>query len=215
MPTRDLSHPLDDDVTVYPGDPAVERAPAATHEADGYRVTEIRMGSHAGTHVDAPSHTEPDGGTLDAFDAARFAFDARLVDCSDKRAREPIRPGDLPDDPDADLLAIRTGWADEWGSDAYYDHPYLSEAAARACAENGCCVGVDALSVDPSPSARGTERDGEPAGVPAHHTLLGSERLIVENLTGLSGLPDRFELRAYPLPLPDADGAPVRAVAVW
>ena len=218
MPTRDCSHPLDDDVTVYPGDPAVEYAPAATHESDGYRVTEVRLGSHAGTHIDAPSHTEPDGRNLDEFDVERFAFDARLVDCSEKGPREAVSAGDLPAETDADLLVIRTGWADRWGTDRYYDHPYLSAAAAEACAERGWSVGVDALSVDPSPSRNaqkdGTDGDG-PAGVPAHHALLGSGRFILENLDVPDDLPERFELRAYPIPLAGADGAPVRAVAVW
>lgn len=214
MPTRDLSHPLDDAVTVYPGDPAVEYAPAATHEADGYRVTEVRLGSHAGTHVDAPSHTEPDGRDLDDFDVGRFEFDARLVDCSGKGAREPVRPADLPDDAgDLDLLAVRTGWSDRWGTDRYFDHPYLTEEAAKLCADRGWSVGVDALSVDPSPRPGGDQP--EPSGVPAHRALLGSDRLIVENLTGLGACPPRFELRAYPLPLAAADGAPARAVAVW
>lgn len=231
MPTRDLTHPLDDDVTVYPGDPAVEYAPVETHESDGYRVTEVRLGSHAGTHLDAPSHTEPDGRNLDEFDVERFAFNARLVDCSEKGPRETISADDLlaemeaetegagetetESESDTDLLVIRTGWADRWGTDRYYDHPYLSAAAAEACAERGWSVGVDALSVDPSPSRSGRAGDDEPAGVPAHHALLGSERFILENLTALGGLPERFELRAYPLPLAEADGAPVRAVAVW
>lgn len=219
MPTRDCSHPLDDDVTVYPGDPAVESTPAATHESDGYRVTEVRLGSHAGTHLDAPSHTEPDGRNLDEFEIDRFAFDARLVDCSERDAREAVEAEDLPAEADAGLLVIRTGWSDHWGTDRYYDHPYLSVAAAEKCAERGWSVGVDAISVDPSPSRHGDGDEGgendEPAGVPAHHALLGSEQFILENLTALGDLPERFELRAYPLALAAADGAPVRAVAVW
>ena len=225
MPTRDLTHPLDDDVTVYPGDPAVESAPAATHESDGYRVTEVRLGSHAGTHLDAPSHTEPGGRNLDEFDVERFSFDARLVDCSEKGPREVIEVADLPaeierekgtaTESDIDLLVIRTGWADRWNTDRYYDHPYLGRAAAEKCVERGWSVGVDALSVDPSPSRTGRTGDDEPTGVPAHHALLGNERFIIENLTALDGLPERFELRAYPLALAEADGAPVRAVAVW
>jgi kynurenine formamidase len=42
---------------------------------------------------------------------------------------------------------------------------------------------------------------------------LGDSRLVFENLTGLERLPQRFELRAYPLAL-GGDGAPVRAVGV-
>ena len=215
MPTRDLSQPLDADATVYPGDPEIELSPAATHGEDGYRVTEVRLGSHAGTHIDAPSHTEPDGRDLDAFDVEEFAFDARLVDCSGTDAREAIGPAALPDDPDAELLVVRTGWDAHWGTDRYFDHPYLSRETAARCAEAGCHLALDALSPDPSPSASGRKKETEPDGTPAHRELLGRDRLVVENLTGLDDLPERFELRAYPLPLAGADGSPVRAVAVW
>lgn len=232
MPTRDLSQSLDADATVYPGDPEVEFAPAATHESDGYRVTELRLGSHAGTHIDAPSHTEPDGKNLDEFEVGEFAFDARLVDCSELDAREPIGPETVPEkpenlsnpanpadfaDPDTEMLIFRTGWDDHWGTDRYFDHPYLTAEAAAKCAERGLHIGLDVLSPDPSPSK--TEKEGansaEPDGVPAHHELLGSGLFVVENLTGLADLPERFDLRAYPLALAGADGSPVRALAVW
>lgn len=207
--TRDLSHPLGPSTQVYPGDPDVTLSPHATHEADGYRVTRVSLGTHSGTHVDAPSHTEPDGRTIDSFPVETFAFDAYLVDCTDCGPRDPIERSALPET-DADLLVLRTGWADRWGTDAYRDHPYLARGAAAWCADRGHHVAVDALSVDPTP---GSGSDDESAGVPAHHELLGAERLILENLTNLAGLPQRFRLRAYPLPVAEGDGAPVRAVA--
>ena len=232
MPTRDLSHPLDSDATVYPGDPAVELDPVATHAADGYRVTEVRLGSHSGTHIDAPNHTEPDGRTIDEFDVGEFTFDAFLVDCAGTEAREAIELDDLPDglrgDPDEkndstndEMLIFRTGWDVHWGTDRYFDHPYLSREVASWCAERGYHVGLDALSPDPSPSEKevdataGADSTAEPDGVPAHRELLGSGRFVLENLTGLADLPDGFELRTYPLPLAESDGSPVRAVAIW
>jgi len=45
-----------------------------------------------------------------------------------------------------------------------------------------------------------------------HDVVLGGDALIVENLTGLEGLPERVRVGLFPLPI-DADGAPVRAVA--
>lgn len=204
MPVRDLSHPLEDATPVYPGDPPVRVTPHATHGADGHCVSRLELGTHAGTHVDAPSHTEPGGRSLDAFPVERFRFDARLVDCRHREARTAITSGDLPD-ANADLLVLHTGWAAHWGTERYADHPYLAPAAAEWCADRGLDVGLDAFSVDPTPAGP----------MPAHHVLLGAGRLIVENLTDLEGLPERFRLHAHPLPVADADGAPVRAVAVW
>jgi hypothetical protein len=65
MDRIDLSRPFAAGMPVYPGDPPVEIEPHATLEDDGYRVSVVRFGSHAGTHVDAPSHTEADGPNLD------------------------------------------------------------------------------------------------------------------------------------------------------
>ncbi len=218
----------------YPGDPDVTLAPDATHEADGYATSELRTGTHAGTHVDAPRHTLPGGETIDGVDAGRFAFDARLVDCRPLEPREPIGAEALPDpdagdpgtpgatalDPAVDLLVLRTGWAAHWGTDRYRDHPYLTAAAAERCRELGVGVGLDALGPDPTPpgpAATGPDgsRDAEPDGTPAHDALLGDSLPIVENLCGLEDLPPRFRLYAFPLRLRDGDGSPVRAVAEW
>ncbi|MFB6282289.1 MAG: cyclase family protein [Haloferacaceae archaeon] len=205
---HDLSHPIVDGMQTYPGDPEVRVEAARTLGSDGYRVTELGCGSHAGTHVDAPAHTEPDGRTLDAFPVDRFVLRTARVDCRDLAARDPVPPDRVPS-ADADCVAFHTGWDDHWGSDRYLDHPYLAPETARRCAERGYDVATDALSPDPTPSASAPDGGG---GFPAHRALLGAGGLIFENLTGLAAVPDRFELRAHPLPL-GADGAPVRAVA--
>lgn len=210
MATYDLSHPLESGMQTYPNDPAVSLVPHAAFDADGYRVTALSMGSHTGTHVDAPSHTEPGGKTLGEFDVETFSFDAQVVDVR-LGARAAIGVSALPEPTDADLLVLRTGWDEHWGTDRYLDHPYLTQSAAAWCVDNGYHVAIDALNVDPTPSPNAG--DAEPAGFDAHHTILGAGHLIYENLTGLDRVPARCEVHAYPLAL-DADGAPVRAVAI-
>ncbi|GGL60966.1 cyclase family protein [Halocalculus aciditolerans] len=207
MTRHDLTHPVTDGMTVYPGDPPVSVGDAATMTDDGYRVSRLELGSHAGTHVDAPAHTEPDGRTLDSYDVDEFALDARLV-AVDADAREPIEPDAFPERVDADLLVIHTGWDAHWGTEQYENHPYLTAAAAERVVALDCHLAVDCFSPDPT----GRKDEREPEGVPAHHALLGSEKLVFENLTGLGALPESFRFRAYPLRV-DGDGAPVRAVA--
>lgn len=206
----DLSHQFTDGMQTFPGDPGVSVRAAKTFEADGYRVTDLECTSHAGTHVDAPAHTEASGKTLAELPLDRFVFDAVKVDCRDLGARDPIPPERVPTT-DADCVLFQTGWDEHWGTDRYLDHPYLAPETARLCADRGYAVGTDTLNPDPTPSPN--RRDAEPEGYPAHHALLGEELLIIENLTGLDQPPERFELRATPLPL-GTDGAPVRAVAV-
>jgi Predicted metal-dependent hydrolase len=208
----DLTQPIDDGMQTYPGDPAVSLTDHASHDADGYHVESFSCGSHTGTHIDAPLHTEPDGNTLSAFAVDRFVFDAVRVDCRDCAAREPITPNRLPDGDilaDAEMVVCWTGWDAHWNTDRYLDHPFVAPETATRCADHNLAVGIDALSPDPTPSPRAAA--DEPTGVQAHHALLGTDCLLVENLTNLGSVGNRFELRAYPLAL-GGDGAPVRAV---
>ncbi|MEF8757693.1 MAG: cyclase family protein [Halobacteriales archaeon] len=220
---HDLTQSVAASMPVYPGDPPVAIEPHATMAEDGYRTNTLSLGTHAGTHVDAPAHTEPDGKTLDEFDVDAFRFDAAVIDCTDVGARtaisrEAIETADPPTDVEAVLL--HTGWDDHWGTDRYRDHPFLAPAAAEWLADAGYHVGLDTFSPDPTPPVKtnSSGTDAEPAsdapGVPAHHALLGADRLVIENLRGLDRLPDRVTLNAYPLAVVDADGAPVRAVAL-
>jgi len=214
MPTLDLSQPLRAGDLSYPGDPPVRLSPHATHDADGYRVTHLSMGSHAGTHVDAPAHLLPDGMTLPDYDVETFSFDAVRVRLTDHGPRSPITRDDLvPVEEDADAVVLWTGWDRYWNEPAYFDHPHLTPDAASFLAAADLHVCVDAPNVDPTPTTNADPDESD--GFPAHEALFDADRLIVENLTNLGRPPRRFTLDAYPLPLEDADGAPVRAVARW
>ena len=174
---------------------------------DGYRVSHVHLGSHSGTHLDAPSHVVEDGAGVDGLPLDRLVGPAALVDLRDLGPREPVvwerlaghaRPGRM--------LVLHTGWDRFWGSTAYEEHPYLSaDAAWRLVAAGVRTVGIDALSID--------ETGGE--ALPAHEALLSAGCVVVENLTNLAAVdhPDAL-LSVLPLPLRGSDGSPVRAVAL-
>ncbi|WP_436924795.1 cyclase family protein [Halosimplex amylolyticum] len=215
MQPLDLSHPLATGMPVYPGTEPVAVEPRATRESDGYRTTRLDLDSHAGTHVDAPAHLT-DGPSLDEFSPERFRFSAARVDLRPLDPRESVGVdalrGGLAVDPAAvDLVVAVTGWDRHWGDERYFDHPYLTAEAATWLAERECDLGVDTINPDLTPTEN-ADAD-EPEGFPVHETLLGADRLIVENLRRLDRLPDRFELHAYPLRFEGADASPVRAVA--
>jgi kynurenine formamidase len=211
----DLSHPVDDDTPVYPGDPVARFTPAATVAADGYNVLHVRMGSQTGTHVDAPYHFLDDGARIDELPLDLFLGPAVIADVRGKPPHGRIEWADLA--PCADRLApgrilvLRTGWDEHWGTDAYFDHPFLTgDAAARVVAAGVRTVALDALSLDE------TVPGGQPAdGFAAHLAVLGAGGVIVENLRGLDAVRDPDPLLSVlPLRFAGADGAPVRAVAL-
>ncbi|MCU4744433.1 cyclase family protein [Halobacteria archaeon AArc-m2/3/4] len=223
--THDLSHTLESGMPVYPGTASASLEPTASVESDGYRATRIDVDSHTGTHIDAPAHMLADGPTLEAYPLETFRFTARVLDCRPLAAREGIDSAAMLQAAadsetadaaleDVDLLVVRTGWEDYWGTDRYFDHPYLTEGAAEWLVSTDSHLGLDSLNPDPTPTDNAV--DDEPAGYPAHHTLFADDRLILENLCGLEAVPDgdTFELHASPLAIGEADGSPVRAVAV-
>ena len=75
----DLSQPINEGIPVYPGDPLFESRPFAEHETDGFRGTRYVVGSHLGTHLDAPFHFFLDGETLDSFPVDFFCAQAACL----------------------------------------------------------------------------------------------------------------------------------------
>lgn len=210
----DLSHPVDDNTPVYPGDPVARFSPAATVAEDGYNVLHVRMGSQTGTHVDAPYHFLEEGARIDELPLELFLGPAVVVDVRGKPPHGRIEWSDL--EPYADrlvpgrMLVLHTGWDEHWGTDAYFDHPFLAgDAAARVVAAGVRTVALDALSLDE------TVVDGAPQdGFAAHFAVLGAGGVIVENLRNLAAIGmSEPVVSVLPLRFVGADGAPVRAVA--
>jgi kynurenine formamidase len=211
----DLSHPISADTQVYPGDPVPQLSPATTIDRDGYNVLHVSMGSQTGTHVDAPYHFLADGARIDAMELSMFLGPAAVVDLRGLTPRSAISwallEPFLSTMPTGSILVLHTGWSQHWRSAAYLDHPFLSQDAAEGIVAAGVrTVAIDAMSVDETaPSG------GEPGSFAAHDVLLGAGGAIVENLTNVVAVDFADPmLSVLPIRLADADGAPVRAVAL-
>ena len=212
----DLSVPLASGMTTFPGDPDVEIGSALTIERDGVNVLAVHIGSQTGTHVDAPSHVLSDGPRLDELPLDRFIGPAAVADVRHVDADAPITWQDLAPvheslRPGAVLL-LHTGWSrdfDDYGR--YRSHPWLDPGAATRIVDAGIrTVGIDALNIDATPE------DLHAIRFDTHEVLLGAGGVIVENLTRLEDVAMLREpvVTVFPLKLPGADGAPVRAVAL-
>ena len=207
---RELSHRITSGMQVYPGDPGVEIGSALEVARDGVDVAQLHLGSHTGTHLDAPSHTVPGGRTTGRIGLDELVGESLVVHLDGLVPRQlyglaelaSALAGGLPERVPP-IVVVDTGWASRFGTDAAHEHPALDPDAAAELLRRGMRVlAVDTLSPDPT--------GGD--GFPVHDVVLGGDALIVENLTGLEGLPERVRVGLFPLPI-DADGAPVRAVA--
>lgn len=204
---RDLTLPLDDRTPRFPGDPTIRISPVRRLEAgDPYRLSAIALGSHSGTHLDAPSHFVPDGATVDLADLERLNGPAWVVRLPPSVG--PIGAGDVGELPAGTRrLLFRSrnsaGWAR--GEGFRPDFSALTPAAAESILAAGVeLVGVDGLSVESDPTMT----------FPVHHRLLAAGCWILEGLN-LDGVePGVHELGCLPLRLVGADGSPCRAV-LW
>ncbi|MFD5600947.1 cyclase family protein [Leucobacter sp. NPDC058333] len=213
MAVVDLSHPVASGMPVYPGDPEVTIVPALSVAEDGVAVARLDLGSHTGTHLDAPAHSVVGGRTVDSIPLGLLTGPARVLRVGPQPAVASEQlgiarivgglPAQLPE-----IVCIATGWDVHFGAPLGRTHPAISIALARELWERGARVlGVETLSPDPTDSA-----DASPA-MPVHEFWLGNDGVIVENLTGLAALPDEVEMALLPLRLAAGDGSPIRAVA--
>lgn len=195
----DLSVALNGQTPIYPGDPATKIEPAGELAKDGYCDHYISVGTHVGTHIDAPKHMLEGGASLDQTPIEQFVGRGCYVDVTDSNF-DAVKNADIQA---GDIVLLHTGMSDKYHETVYFkDYPAMSDEIANYLVGKKIkMVGLDACSVD--------NKDG----FPIHKILLADNVLIIENLTNLNKLVDkRFVVYALPIKL-QIDGAPARVIA--
>ena len=205
----DLTHTLRQGMPVFPGTPEVKIQQISSIAFDGYNEKLLTLATHVGTHMDAPNHIVPDTKTLDQLPPEQFVGRACVINCHGLKAIDQqiiSKHSDLITK--ADFVLFYTGWEHLWNKNEYLKgFPTLTQQAASFLVKHRLKgIGMDTISVDPIDSHE----------LPIHHILLSQKLVIIENLTNLSLLPTNtlFNFMALPLKLHDADGSPVRAIAI-
>jgi kynurenine formamidase len=211
----DLSHPIDDGMTTYPGLPVPDIQPFLTREASVERyapgvtfaIDVLTLCGNTGTYVDSPFHRYGDGADLAGLPLERLVdVPAVRVDVTGAATRAIDAPALLPYDLAGKAVLVHTGFDRHWGTDAYgHDNPFLTAAAVELLVREGAAiVGIDSLNIDdPADLAR-----------PAHSGLLGAGIPICEHLTNLAAIPVEGALfSAIPPPVRGTGTFPVRALA--
>ncbi|TQR35938.1 cyclase family protein [Lysinibacillus sphaericus] len=210
MKIIDLTHTLTEKISVYPGTDQPSLKIICNHESDGFKETALTLTSHTGTHMDAPNHIFKDGITLDLISVEQFVGKGLVIDCSDLTEGQKItldRINKVKKGVDqADFLLFYTGWDQYWGTDKYFgDYPHMTEEVAEYLIQsNKKGVGLDVISIDSMTSLTNHKK-----------VLFDSNFVIVENLTKLGEIGNElFTFYALPMKYENADGAPVRAIAI-
>ncbi len=200
----DVSVPLAAGMPAYPGNPEFELQPVKrVAEGASSNVSRLVMGTHTGTHVDAPKHFFDDGAGVDRLALDLLIGRARVIGIG---RRGGIGAGDLSHAglrEDVRVL-LRTPNSALWqGGGFREDYTHLTEDGARYLVAQGVkVVGIDYLSV---------EQFKKP-GAPAHRALLSEGVVIIEGLNLAEAEPGMYDMVCLPLRIAGADGAPARVV---
>ncbi|MGV3774583.1 MAG: cyclase family protein [Verrucomicrobiales bacterium] len=201
----DITVPIKTGMVHWPGDPDIEVSSILSMEKGAVcNVSRLSMGSHTGTHMDAPRHFIANGKTLDKMPLDATIGPARVVEILDKEAIkvEELKPLRIKA---GERIIFKTRNSRKaWKTDIFdEDFVHVSKEAAEFLARAMVrTVGIDYLSVG------GFKKDG----VETHQFLLGAGIWIIEGLNLFKIKPGKYELLCLPLKVLNSDGAPARAL---
>lgn len=200
----DVSVPLVAGLPAFPGNPDFELQPVKRiSEGGSSNVSRLVMGTHTGTHVDAPKHFIDGGAGVEALRLDLLIGRTRVVEIM---RRGGIGPGELAAAGLREDLRVllKTPNSALWQSGVFHeDYAHVTADGARYLVDQGVkVVGIDYLSV---------EQFRKP-GAPAHRMLLSNGVIIIEGLNLAEADPGMYEMYCLPLPVTGGDGAPARVV---
>lgn len=206
MKIYDITQTIDNEMPVWPGDPAVKLEWLSRISEGGVvNLTQIHMCAHAGTHLDMPSHFIDKAKNLDDLDLNILIGTARVISVPpdvkviDEHFLRGISIGGIK------RVLFKTSNSDLVKADPLSFHKNyvaLDTSGAKFLAEIGCeLVGIDYMSI---------AKFDDPAG--GHLPLLESGMVVLEGLK-LEGVEaGDYQLIALPMKLGGREGAPVRAI---
>lgn len=202
MHILDITRILREGMATYPLNPPYAREVVRDVPETTSSLSKITLGTHTGTHVDAPRHVLREGKGINQVPLETLVASAVVLDLTsvpaDITATE-LRRQEIPSGYIV-LLKTRNSAADS----TVFDESFVAcdESAATHLVEAGvCAVGIDGPSIK---KYRVQDR--------THHLFLTRGIPIIEGLDLARVPPGHYTCVCLPLPLAGADGAPARVI---
>jgi len=193
MKIYDISLSLNNQTEIYPGNPEISIEPHRRVPEYPTNLSKITLGSHTGTHVDAPRHVDNRAIGVDKIDLKKCIGQCRVLDMTG--VEDGIKIADLKkyNIKQGERILVKT------------KNAYLDGDAADYLANIGIILfGIDSLSI---------KKRGGPDTRP-HTSLLKKNIVLFEGLDLSKIEPGEYQFIGLPLKFTDLDGAPARAVIV-
>lgn len=201
MKLIDISHVLNIETPIYPGDYKLSLHKEKSLEKDSYTSYILSSSLHTGTHIDIPMHLVNDDRMVPDFTLDNFIGKGVLLDV---RGEETISMKPCYEEmiKEGNIVLLYTGFDKKFKTEEYFTkHPVVSaELGNFLISKKIKILGMDMPSPDYPPFS-------------FHKALLPNDIFILENLTNLQELVgiSEFEVIALPLKL-SAEASLVRAI---
>jgi len=213
----DLSMMIEEGMQTFaaPWHPFVEITQLGRHGIEDRETRKLVLGTHTGTHIDAPRHFIDGGETAENISLEQLVGPATVVDFSTAADFQELGVEDVIDATNGECptrLIARFDWDRRLGTWQYYsDHAFFSEDACQWMVENGCRVlAMDTPQPDNPKNGRSSDNDA-----PNHKILLGAGVVLVEYLVNIKQIQSKeVFFVAAPLKIRHGDGSPARCFAI-
>jgi len=199
----DISLPLTNSTIVYPNNVALIIETHAHMPEATTHLSKITMGTHTGSHIDAPMHAVMGANTLDQIPLDAFVGVCRVVDATHRGPGESVKKEDIGEVSEGDRILLKTSNSIRGFDKFYDDYVYLDgDAADWLASERVQLVGIDYLSIKQKGS-----KDQRP-----HTSLLENNIPIIEGIDLKNVGPGKYELICLPLKFVGVEGGPARII---
>jgi arylformamidase len=181
-------------------------------ETVGRNTQRIVLGSHSGTHMDAPFHFINDGITMDKLDINLMWGKVTVVDMRHKAGGDKVTLSDVKKLEITERMLFAFGWYHNWKTEKYYKgFPYFETSAIDYLISQG----LKFIAMDtPSPDDGNAIKIKGEGDSPNHISLLKNGVIIVEYLANTDVLVGgkEYEIVSLPLKIKGSDGSPARVL---
>ncbi len=201
----DISWPITEDITAYKNRRMVKFDYTRNFEEHQVRESIITLGSHSGTHVDAPSHFLPTNNGIETIVLNQLMGPARVIDMMqvcDGITKDDLAVHEIKKD---EIILLKTRNSMRHATESFdAEFIFLEKSGAAYLASCGIkCVGIDYLGIERNQLAHET-----------HAALLAHNIPIIEGLRLEHVLPGEYTLICLPLAIVGLEAAPARAILI-
>ncbi len=203
MKFYDVSLLLDSSTPIYPNNPLFYLNRVNSIPKDTSNVSSLQMGSHFGTHIDAPRHFDNNAISIDQIPPDRLVGKCNVLDLTleeEAVTEDSLRNKNITED----MLVLKTKNSIYGYSNFNENFIYISDDAAKYIKSLGVrFVATDGYSV---------KKFRTPDFV--HKYFFENDIVIAEGLNLIDVSEGEYLLIALPLKIKDADASPARIILV-